>query len=67
MDGLTSTPNIAFTEGEIVNIEDADRVGATATATSHKRRDIAMEYIVGRLSQASGISRASWRTQTLSV
>jgi putative Mg2+ transporter-C (MgtC) family protein len=66
-DGLTSTPDIAFTEVEIVNIEDADRVEVTATVTSHKRRDIALKYIIGRLSQASGVSRARWRTQTLSV
>ena len=54
MDGLTATPDIAFAEVEIVNAEDADRVEVTATVTSHKRRDIAMEYIIGRLSQTSG-------------
>ncbi|MGA2494592.1 MAG: hypothetical protein ABSF67_16870 [Roseiarcus sp.] len=55
MDGLTSTPDIAFTEVEIVNVEDADRIEVMATATSRKRRDIALEYIIGRLSQASGL------------
>jgi hypothetical protein len=54
LDGLASAPDIAFIEVEIVNVENADRVEATATVTSHKRRDIALEYIIGRLSQASG-------------
>ncbi len=67
MDGLTTPPDIDFTELEINNIEDTDRVEATATVTSHKRREIALEYIIGRLSRENGVSRAGWRTQTLAV
>jgi hypothetical protein len=39
-------------------------VEVTATVTSHKRRELALEAIVARLSEADGIIRASWREQT---
>jgi putative Mg2+ transporter-C (MgtC) family protein len=64
IEGLKATPDIEFTEAEIVNVEETDRVELTATITSHKRREIALEYVIGRVSQESGVLRATWRTQT---
>ncbi len=67
VEGLTTTPDIEFTELETNNIDDTDRVEVTATVTSRKRRELALEYIIGRLGKESGVYRAGWRTQTLSV
>jgi hypothetical protein len=36
----------------------------TAIVTSHKRRELALETIVARLSEADGIIRSSWREET---
>jgi hypothetical protein len=33
----------------------------TATLTSNKRRELALEAIVGRLTDMDGVIRASWR------
>lgn len=44
------------------NIEGTDRVAVTATLSSEKRREIALEYIVGRLSLEPGVTAARWRT-----
>jgi hypothetical protein len=33
----------------------------TATVTSHKRRELALEAIVGRFADMEGVIRASWR------
>ncbi len=49
------------------DVDNADRVEVSASVTSHKRRDLALEHIVGRLSSESGVSRASWRAETHSV
>jgi putative Mg2+ transporter-C (MgtC) family protein len=49
-------------ELESADIEDTDRVAVTATLTSEKRREIALEYIVGRLSLEPGVTAARWRT-----
>jgi putative Mg2+ transporter-C (MgtC) family protein len=48
-------------ELESTNIEGSDRVEVTATLTSPKRREIALEYIVGRLSMDAGVTAARWR------
>ena len=53
-----------MSELEIENIEDSDRVELTATITSHKRRELALETIIGRLSKESGVVRAGWKEQT---
>jgi len=52
---------------EIANIEDTDRVELTATITSHKRRELVLESIIGRLVKESGVLRAGWKEQTLSA
>jgi putative Mg2+ transporter-C (MgtC) family protein len=49
-------------ELESADIEGSDRVDVTATLTSEKRREIALEYIVGRLSLEAGVTAARWRT-----
>jgi putative Mg2+ transporter-C (MgtC) family protein len=51
-------------ELESSDIEGTDRVTITATLTSDKRREIALEYIVGRLSLEPGVTSARWRTET---
>jgi putative Mg2+ transporter-C (MgtC) family protein len=67
MEGLTALQHIEFSELEIANIEDADRVEVTATLTSHKRRELALESIIARLTKERGVSRAGWREHTQSV
>jgi putative Mg2+ transporter-C (MgtC) family protein len=64
MEGLTAASHIELSELEIANIEDTDRVELTATITSHKRRELALETIIGRLSKESGVLRAGWREHT---
>jgi putative Mg2+ transporter-C (MgtC) family protein len=67
MEGLTAAEHIELSELEIANIEDTDRVELTATITSHKRRELALETIIGRLTKESGVLRAGWREHTPSV
>ena len=67
MEGLTAAEHIELSELEIENIEDTDRVELTATITSHKRRELALETVIGRLSKESGVLRAGWREHTQSV
>ena len=67
IEGLTAASHIELSELEIKDIEDTDRVELTATLTSHKRRELALESIIGRLTKVSGVLRAGWRGQTQSV
>ncbi|HWX14107.1 MAG TPA: MgtC/SapB family protein [Methylocella sp.] len=48
-------------ELESTDIEGTDRVEVTATLTSQKRREIALEYIVGSLSLDPSVTAARWR------
>jgi putative Mg2+ transporter-C (MgtC) family protein len=48
-------------ELESTDIEGSDRVEVTATLTSPKRREIALEYIVGHLSLDPSVTAARWR------
>jgi putative Mg2+ transporter-C (MgtC) family protein len=61
---FAAVPDVHFSEVDSAFIEDSGRVEVTATVTSHKRRELALETIVARLSEADGIIRASWREQT---
>ncbi|HUI20158.1 MAG TPA: MgtC/SapB family protein [Methylocella sp.] len=54
-------------ELESIDIEGTDRVAVTATLTSEARREIALEYIVGRLSLEPGVTAARWRSMTTIV
>jgi putative Mg2+ transporter-C (MgtC) family protein len=58
---VAGVPDLRFSELESAFIEDAGRVEVTATVTSHKRRELALEAIVGRFSEADGVLRAAWR------
>lgn len=49
-------------ELESTDIEGTGRVAVNATLTSEKRREIALEYIVGRLSIEPSVTAARWRT-----
>jgi putative Mg2+ transporter-C (MgtC) family protein len=53
MEGLTAAEHVEVSELEIENIEDTDRVELTATITSHKRRELALET-----SSAAALRRA---------
>ncbi len=57
-----SASDLHLRELESADIEDTDRVEVTATLTSEKRREIALEYIVGRLSLEPSVTAARWRT-----
>ncbi len=67
MEGLAAIEHIELSELEIANIADTDRVELTATLTSHKRRELALHSIIGRLTAEPGVSRAGWRERTQSV
>ena len=54
-------PDLHFSELDSAFIEDAHRVEVTATLTSNKRRELALEAIVGRFTDMDGVIRASWR------
>ena len=49
-------------ELESTDIEGTGQVAVNATLTSEKRREIALEYIVGRLSLEPSVTAARWRT-----
>jgi putative Mg2+ transporter-C (MgtC) family protein len=61
---FAAVPDVHFSEVDSTFIEDSGRVEVTATVTSRKRRELALEAIVARLSEADGIIRASWSEQT---
>jgi putative Mg2+ transporter-C (MgtC) family protein len=48
-------------ELESIDVEGTDRVEVTAMLTSDKRREIALEYIVGRLCLEPSVTTARWR------
>jgi putative Mg2+ transporter-C (MgtC) family protein len=59
--------DLRLRELESVDIEGSDRVVVTATLTSDKPREIALEYIVGRLSVEPNVTAARLRTVTTIV
>jgi putative Mg2+ transporter-C (MgtC) family protein len=61
---FAAVPDAHFSEVDSAFIEDSGRVEVTATVTSHKRRELALETVVARLSAADGIIRATWGEQT---
>lgn len=58
---MTGVPDVEFSELDSAFIEDVGRVEVRAVVTSHKRRELALEAIVRKLSEMSGVIRASWR------
>ena len=63
---VANVPDLRFTEMDSAFIGDAGRVEVTVTVASHKRRELALEAIVGRLADMEGVTRASWRLNPLS-
>jgi len=58
---IAGVPDLRFSELDSMFVEDAGRVEVTATVTSQKRRELALEAIVGKFSQMDGVIRAAWR------
>jgi putative Mg2+ transporter-C (MgtC) family protein len=58
---VADVPDLEFTELDSAFIAETGRVDVTATVSSHHRRELALEAIVGRFADMDGISRASWR------
>jgi putative Mg2+ transporter-C (MgtC) family protein len=61
---FAAVPDVHFSEVDSTFVEDSGPVAVTAILTSHKRRELALETIVARLSEANGIIRSSWREET---
>jgi putative Mg2+ transporter-C (MgtC) family protein len=60
VEDVAGVPDLRFSELDSAFIGD-DRVEVTATVTSPKRRELALEAIVGRFADTEGVIRASWR------
>ncbi len=58
---VAGVPDLRFSQLDSAFIADTGRVEVTATVTSHKRRELALEAIVGRFGKADGVTRAPWR------
>jgi putative Mg2+ transporter-C (MgtC) family protein len=58
---VAAVPDLHFSQLDSAIHADTGRVEVTATVTSQKRRELALEAIVGRFSQADGVTRAAWR------
>jgi putative Mg2+ transporter-C (MgtC) family protein len=58
---IGAVPELNFSQVDSAFIGEAGRVEVTATVTSHKRRELALEAIVGRFADLEGVMRASWR------
>jgi putative Mg2+ transporter-C (MgtC) family protein len=56
-----AVPELNFSQVDSAFIAETGRVEVTATVTSHKRRELALEAIVGRFADMEGVVRASWR------
>ncbi len=56
-----AVPELTFSQLDSAFIGETGRVEVTATVTSHKRRELALEAIVGRFADRDGVIRASWR------
>jgi len=58
---IQAVPELSFSQLDSAFASEAGRVDVTATVTSQKRRELALEAIVGRFVEIEGVSRASWR------
>jgi putative Mg2+ transporter-C (MgtC) family protein len=58
---MAASENGENDELESTDSEGTGRVAVNATLTSDKRRESALEYIVGRLSLEPGVTAARWR------
>ena len=58
---VAEVPDLHFTELDSAFIGETGRVEVTATVASPKRRELALEAIVGRFAEREGVIRTSWR------
>lgn len=58
---IEAVPELNFSQLDSAFFGEAGRVEVTATVTSHKRRELALEAIVGRFADRDDVIRASWR------
>jgi putative Mg2+ transporter-C (MgtC) family protein len=58
---VADVPDLEFTQLDSAFIGETRLVEVTATVASHKRRELALEAIVGRFADTEGVIRASWR------
>jgi putative Mg2+ transporter-C (MgtC) family protein len=58
---IGAVPDLNFSQVDSAFVGEARAVDVTATVTSHKRRELALEAIVGRFADMEGVNRASWR------
>jgi uncharacterized membrane protein YhiD involved in acid resistance len=58
---VADVPDLAFTQLDSAFIGETGRVEVTAIVSSTKRRELALEAIVGRFADIEGVTRASWR------
>ena len=58
---IGAVPELTFSQLDSAFVGETGRVDVTATVTSHKRRELALEAIVGRFADREGVMRASWR------
>jgi putative Mg2+ transporter-C (MgtC) family protein len=58
---IGTVPELHFGQLDSVFVGDTGRVEVTALVASHKRRELALEAIVGRFADIDGVIRASWR------
>ncbi len=56
-----STGGLSLRALDSADIEGSDRVEIAAELTTDKQRELAIEYIVGRLSVETGVTAARWR------
>jgi putative Mg2+ transporter-C (MgtC) family protein len=56
-----AVPELRFSQLDSAFMGEIGRVEVTATVTSHKRRELALEAIVGRFADMEGVVHASWR------
>ena len=58
---VAEVPDLHFTELDSAFIGETGRVEVTAIVASPKRRELALEAIVGRFAEREGVIRTSWR------
>jgi putative Mg2+ transporter-C (MgtC) family protein len=58
---IGSVPELNFSQVDSAFMGETGRVDVTAAVTSPKRRELALEAIVGRFADMEGVNRASWR------
>jgi hypothetical protein len=58
---VAGMPDPYFSRLDSAFIAHTGCVEVTAAVTSHKRRELAQEAIVGRFSKADSVTRAAWR------